>query len=47
MNIYIDEVQASILLRLLNGESINNAEKRELIEIMMILESQPSNNSAC
>jgi hypothetical protein len=46
MNIYIDKDQAKILLRLLRGDKINSAEKRELIGIMEILKSQPGISKA-
>lgn len=31
--IYLDEVQARLLLKLITGESLVSAEKRELIEV--------------
>ena len=38
INVQIDEDEARILLRLLNGRHINTAEWRELIDITEILE---------
>jgi len=38
MEIILDEVQASILLRLIKEQSINHAERRELISIEIQLQ---------